>query len=66
MPGVAFLWPWSLLAAFVDFLAAIVVISIAGGRGAANRVVGVLGGVAMLASPVIAFALVNSTALGLT
>lgn len=55
MPGVGFLWPWSLLVGFLDFFAAIILSTIARGRSGGARVVGIIGGVVILASPAAAF-----------
>jgi hypothetical protein len=57
MSNLAFLAPWSLLATLGDFIAAIVVDTIAVGRGAGNRIVGIIGRGIMAASPVVVIVL---------
>jgi hypothetical protein len=65
MSSVAFLWPWSFLAALLDFFAGVVISIVAGGRGLGNHVVGVIGGLILLTSPVIAVAILNLPIFGL-
>lgn len=64
MSSLTFLWPWSFLAGGLDFIAALGTICFAAGRGGPNRIVSILGGAIMFASPVVGLILFFTTGFG--